>query len=140
MADRVGATTLLGPIPSHFEKLLVALKAEVESSRVLSPWDDAPVDADGLLGPILDAILSAPSALGVQHNSIWRRQTLGGSLSIIWSELLEFDDEKVKGRYNVTDLPEAWDQLHARILAATESALRQLRDGGRTTDGGAVPR
>jgi hypothetical protein len=127
MAGRTHAVKWLSSQLSHQERQVLAAQAELESSPALSWWADTPLDADAVLGPVLLAIRHGAAAVGAEPVAHSRRGTLEGLLSVMWSDLIDSEPDKLRSRWGMHDLPPAWAEEQARQCAAVESARNQLR-------------
>jgi hypothetical protein len=112
---------------SHQERQVLLVQAELESSCVLSRWEDPLVDADGVLGPVLQVIRHAAAAIGAEPVPRSRRRALEGLLSIMWSDLMDLEPGKLTSRWGMRDVPQAWAEEQARQFNAVESARNRLR-------------
>jgi len=127
VADRPDAVNWLSTQLSHKERQVLVLRAELESSPVLSRWDDPPVEADAVLGPVLLAIRHAASAVGAAPVPRSRRGAIDGLLSIMWSDLIDLEPDRLRSRWGMHDLPPAWAEEQARVFTVVESARTWLR-------------
>jgi hypothetical protein len=84
------------------------------------------VDTNRLILPILNVIVSARKELAIGPQSISRQQLLAGSLSVLWSDLMEIEPERLKQQWGLVDIPETWSDLHCRMIAAVELALKEV--------------
>ena len=127
MADRTRAVTWLSNQLSRQERQVLSVQAELESSPVVSRWEDPPVDAGAVLHPVLLAIRHAAAAIGAEPVPRSRRGTIEGLLSIMWSDLIDIEPGKLMSRWGMHDLPPVWAEEQARQSAAVELARNRLR-------------
>jgi hypothetical protein len=126
VADRTDAIKWLSTQLSRQERQVLAGQAELGSSPSLSRWEDPPVDADAVLGPALLAIRHAASAIVAEPVPRSHRRTLTGLLSVMWSDLIDLEPDKLRSRWAMHDLPPAWGEQQAQLCAAVESARNRL--------------
>lgn len=127
MADRADAMRLLSTQLSHQERQILAVQAGLESSPMLSRWQDPPVDGDAVLDPVLLAIRHAASAVGAEPVPRSRRGAIDGLMSVMWSDLIDLGPDKLRSRWGMHDLPPAWADEQARHIATIELARNRLR-------------
>jgi hypothetical protein len=127
VADHARAVKWLSTQLSRQERQILSVQAELTSPLALSRWDDPPVNADALLHPVLLAIRHAASAIGAEPVPRSRRGTIEGLLSIMWSDLIDLEPEKLRSRWGLHDLPPAWAEEQARQYTTVELAHRRLR-------------
>lgn len=126
MADDAPAVKWLSNQLSHQERQILAVQAELKSSPMLSRWEGLSADADAMLHPVLLAIRHAASAIGAEPVPRSRRGTIEGFLSIMWSDLIDLEPEKLRSRWGMHDLPPAWAEEQARQSTAVELARYRL--------------
>jgi hypothetical protein len=127
VADRPNAIRRLSAELSRQERQVLAVQAELESSPVLSRWEDPPADAGAVLDPVLLAIRHAAFAVGAEPVPRSRRGAIDGLLSIMWSDLIDIGPAQLRSRWGMHDLPPSWAEEQARQIEAVESARSQLR-------------
>jgi hypothetical protein len=127
VADRADAVRFLSTQLSHQERQVLAVQAELDSAPALSRWEDPLVEADSVLHPVLTAIRHAGSVVGAEPVPRSRRGATAGLLSVMWTDLIDLEPEKLRARWGMEDLPPAWVEEQAEQIAAVESALSQLR-------------
>jgi hypothetical protein len=97
-------------------------QAELRMTRL----DDIVTDIADVLGPPLEAFNAAAKemALAVQQRS--HRAAARGTLSLVWTELMELDPDRMRRAYGTNEMPTAWPAVRRQLIAAVERALAQL--------------
>ena len=96
MADRASAVKWLSGQLSRQERQVLAVQAELESSPMLSRWDDPRFDGGAVLDPVLLAIRHAAFVVGAVPVPRPRRGAVEALLSVIWSDLIDLEPGELR--------------------------------------------
>lgn len=110
------------------ERRLRALQAEPATRLALTRTVDPVDDLDRTLDALVEAIVAAAAELGVEPAERSTRRAVSATLGNLWSDLVEIEPRRLARAWAAHDLPDAWEGLHRRLLAAVDSA-RAAVDG-----------
>jgi hypothetical protein len=91
--------------------------------RAMQAQLHAPVpELDELVDGLVGLLRTAAEQLGVTPDQRSARRSAGAILSLLWSDLVEIEPERLVRAWGAHDLPDDWQKLHAGLLGAVRSA------------------
>ena len=106
----------------RLREVVDAPQAELRMTRL----DDVITDIAALLGPPLHALSGAASEMALAAPQRSHRAAARGALSLVWTDLMELDPDRMRRAYGTDEMPTAWPAVRRQIIAAVERALAQL--------------
>jgi hypothetical protein len=88
--------------------------------------DDVVTDIADLLGPPLQAFDAAAKEMALAARQRSHRAAARGALSLVWTDLMELDPDRMRRAHGTDELPTAWPAVRRQLIAAVERARAQL--------------
>jgi len=124
-ARRLVAVRLAGA-----ERQLRGLLVEPARDLALTRRSDDAGDLAAALAPALAAVDEAARRIGAVPASYSMRRAAESLLSILWSDLVDIEPERLRRAWGLDDLPDEWTELHTRLLAGIQEARARLAGAG----------
>ena len=107
---------------SRLREVVDEPQAELRMTRL----DDVITDIADLLGPPLQALNGAATEMDLAAPQRSHRAAARGALSLVWTDLMELDPDRMRRAYGTNEMPTAWPAVRRQLIAAVERALAQL--------------
>ena len=108
------------------ERRLRELVDEPHVELRMTCLDDVVTDIADVLGPPLEAFDAAAKEMALPARRRSHRAAARGTLSLVWTDLMELDPDRMCRGYGTNELPTAWPAVRRQLIAAVERALAQL--------------
>jgi hypothetical protein len=108
------------------ERRLRDVVDEPHADLPMTRLDDVVTDIADLLGPPLQALDGAAREMGLPAEQRSHRAAARGALSLVWTDLMELDPDRMRRAYGTNEMPTAWPAVRRQLIAAVERALAQL--------------
>lgn len=104
------------------ELQLRAMQAQLHADLELTSFDEPVPELDELVEGLVGLLRAAAGRLGVPPGQRSARRSAGAVLSLLWSDLVEIEPERLVRAWGACDPPDEWQKLHAGLLGAVRSA------------------
>ena len=108
------------------ERRLREVADEPQAELRMTRLDDVITDIADLLGPPLQALNGAATEMDLAALPRSHRAAARGALSLVWTDLMELDPDRMRRAYGTNEMPTAWPAVRRQLIAAVERALAQL--------------
>jgi hypothetical protein len=117
------ATIAPSPCPNAALRVVVD---EPDAHLPMTSLDDVVPDIADLLCPPVQDLVGAAREMGLSAQQRSHRAAARGALSLVWTDLMELDPDRIRRAYGTNELPTAWPAVRTQLIAAVERALAQL--------------